>query len=338
MWQLVGDVGPDYTNSTCANNSVAFRNIIALIGGVGSAGVVICIVSTLLILSLKAYKLFTDRLVLYIMMAATLYSLCAALQLIGLSTREKSPRVYKGVCETIGYLSIYSLLVQVSLHGLMSLHLLLFAVFRFRVGTYEKSIIGALFLLPLVVAAIPFTTKSYGPSVAWCWIKSHSYDHHEATPFVEQLVLGYAPQLIVTTFSLCVAVTTACVICRKTGASREHKLAVRNTLHLVIYPLVIELVCLIGLTNRVYHYIIADPYCQLILWYSAAAFVPIKGIVIAVTFLTHMCLASWRRKKKIIRRETDTWYCVPNEFTSDEEPLIIQSPQKHTACEVIFDQ
>lgn len=326
-----------HSSSHCINQTTAeVGQIVTILGSIGAAGVVVCTMSTIVILCLRTYKVFTDRLVLYIMLTAILYSLVATLQLLTLARREMPAHTYDGVCKAIGYLHVYALLAQVSVHGLMSLHLLLFAVFHFEVSRHEKLVIGAILFLPLFVAAVPFITDSYGPSVAWCWIKSHRIGRHDHTAFVEQMALGYAPQVVVMAFSLCVAVTVLCIIRRH--SNNEHQQAVRNTLHLVFYPLVIELLCLLGMTNRIYHYVISDPYCQVAMWYLAALFVPMKGTVIALTFLTHTSLSVWRRRQRRLERESETWYRVPREFTSDDEPLIIRSPQIQTPYEALFDR
>ena len=163
------------------------------IGGLSAVLVGICGIVMVLIVCLKAYKTFIDRLVLYITISVFLFTVSVILQnlMIGWIESKVKESVFNGVCSAVGYLTTFTLWMMLFLL-VISLHLFLLVAFQVKVSKYEKLIVVGIPIISAVIASVPFMTKSYGSSDYGCWIISKENNQNRSIAgLAEQIVLGY---------------------------------------------------------------------------------------------------------------------------------------------------
>ena len=211
----------------------------------------ICAIVMVLIVCLKAYKTFIDRLVLYNTLSAFLFSVSMILQTwSGLMENKVKESIFNGVCSAVGYLTTLTLWMMLLFLMVISLHLFLLVAFQIKVSKYEKLIVVGIPIISAVIATVPFMTKSYGSSAYGCWINiQREQPNLEHRRLYRTNSAWFAPQIVVASFGLFTAVYVAWVICRQRGARRQHMEAVKETIHLVLYPIINELVTFVLLAN-----------------------------------------------------------------------------------------
>ncbi len=316
-------------NSSC-DPSKDTVDAVKLRVGLGGLGVVVCLVGLTVILCLRAYKTFLQRLVLYLNIAGIFHSVSSVLQVVSI-VLNKSSNQYDGVCATVGFFQMYMVWVIELLVFFMSLHLFLLAVSdRQRKGikgNLEPSTIAISILLPLAISSVPLITHTYSSSVAWCWIKESGDIDKNKTGLKEQITLWFVPSILLTTADYCMNATTLCIVFRQRKKARvplRHKQALKDTLPLLLYPVLLQILTCVGMVNR----ILLDK-CKYhkndTLWWISAVIVPLRSIVIVLTFVFHTTVLRWRRRKRT-ESYVDTSFHVPNEFSSEsmEESLVIR--------------
>ena len=229
-----------------------------------------------LIVCLKAYKTFIDRLVLYITLASFLFTVSLILQMVSLmENKVKESIIFNGVCSAVGYLTTFTFWMTVLFLLVISLHLFLLVAFQIKVSKYEKLIVVGIPIISAVIATVPFMTKSYGSTADGCWIKIRENDQNQSIAgFIELIMLGIAPSIVVASFGLFAAVYVTWVICRQRGARRQHMEAVKETIHLVLYPIINGLANFVLLGCSINYYI-NDLHCQRILVWLLVSNIPI---------------------------------------------------------------
>ena len=293
----------------------------------GALAVLTCCVALVVLLCFKAYKQFLQRLVLYLTLGTTLYCLTSVLQVA-------AKLQHFAECAAVGYLITYSGWMKVTLMCSITLHFFLLAMFQKSLKKYEWVITLLAFLLPAVVAAVPLSTNTYGHPKAWCWICPTEKG------FAQQVALWYVPFAILMSLNyiaMGMILSSVCLQDKHTPISNRHRQTIKDSLPLLFYPMVLQVICFIGLANRISHYTSKHPSCVLVS--LGAAVSPLMGIVIIVTFLTYIC----RLKRRNQAREEDrasaelqdsrevreggsapTEFPVSPECSTEGEPLIIR--------------
>ena len=249
------DLEPPQVNCSCfVNDTIELRVVI------WGLSVVMCGVVMVLILCLKAFKTFIDRLVLYTTLSAFLLSVCMVLQTVSLMEDKIKSKinVFKGVCSAVGYLTTFTIWMLVLFLLTVSLHLFILMAFQASMSKYDKLIVVGIPIISAVVATIPFMTKSYGSSSDMCYVKSrekNSYNQSSAG-FAEQMFLGEAAPMVIAAFNLFTAMYITWAICRQRGETIQHMEAVKETIHLVqiLYPIINEMVSFVLLESCIYYY------------------------------------------------------------------------------------
>ncbi len=323
---MEAELGND-TNSSCVPSKDTV-DAVHLRVGLGGLGVVVSFIGLTVILCLRAYKTFLQRLVLYLNVAGIFCSLSSALQVISI-VLDKCDDQYGTVCDTVGFFQTYMVWVIALLVFFMSLHLLLLAVSdRQRKGIrgkLEPITIAISILLPLPISSVPLFTDTYSSSVAWCWIKESGEDDKDKTGLIEQITLWFFPSILLMTADYCINATTLCIVYRQRKKARvplRHKQALKDALPLLLYPVLLQILTCVGMVNR----ILLDKFHKNdILWWISAVIAPLRSIVIVLTFVFHTTILRWRHRKRT-ESYVDTSFHVPNEFSSEsmEESLVIK--------------
>jgi hypothetical protein len=159
----------------------------------------LCIIAITLIIALKQWKRFTNRLVLYLLLLAMFYSASTTFQWVASYDVRDEPAANVG-CKIVAVLVQYcswNLLIYTFIITLL-LFLTIFCEKELKFRRWEIGSILSSVIAPLAIIWIPFINDLYGLSGVWCWIKTH--DENNCTLIVagviEQVALWYAPLII----------------------------------------------------------------------------------------------------------------------------------------------
>lgn len=167
----------------------------------------------------------TDRLIIYISIATTLYASTQALQWLHLYASDTYCSVLGAIIEYVS-LSMLVLTACVDFHlSLLILQTRCLKVVPKGTSTYRRQEIAYLLLtalLPLLFIPWPFIFDSYGESGAWCWIKLADV---QCKPILKGVILStvlyYAWAAVLLPYAVIItSVVVAILCCRK--AQRPH--------------------------------------------------------------------------------------------------------------------
>ncbi len=174
----------DCTNPFASHEYTIVAAVDSLLGFVSFLA---CLFVIAIIIIYKKYLFFTQRMILYLAIAALLISLVLTVQI----TQRFAPN---DLCILFGFLvqllSWSELLAVVCI----TINVLLVVVFHRETKKLEIVYVLLIFVLPLTFNWIPFTHGAYGVAGPWCWIRSH---HDDCSKFeygiALQATLWYAP-------------------------------------------------------------------------------------------------------------------------------------------------
>ena len=209
------------TNKTCF--SFSKRDFEAVIGtktGVAGLAAIACCVVVLLIVFFKAYKRFVHRLTLYLAIAALIYSIIFALQILPVEARCGIVMVRsEQLCTALGFLVEYAVLLFMTW---ITFHLFVLAVFR----KYEVGGVIVCHVSPILFSVVPFINfghgTMYGLAGAWCLIRvtGEGCQPYEEG-LIEQFTLWYGPLMLVVLLNFLAMVIMIIVLYRGTRETSE---------------------------------------------------------------------------------------------------------------------
>ena len=285
------------TNKTCF--SFSKRDFEAVIGtktGVAGLAAIACCVVVLLIVFFKAYKRFVHRLTLYLAIAALIYSIIFALQILPVEARCGIVMVRsEQLCTALGFLVEYAALLFMTW---ITFHLFVLAVFR----KYEVGGVIVCHVSPILFSVVPFINfgrhgTMYGLAGAWCLIRvtGEGYQPYEEG-LIEQFTLWYGPLMLVVLLNFLAMVIMIIVLYRGTRETSEllatthqlqgqYRAALKEAMPLLFYPIFFNIICCLAFANRVYY--AATNKASSPLWVAHAVADPCLPLFIPVAFLLH---------------------------------------------------
>ena len=345
-------------NMASGNNSSCFEfsqeqlnQVTAAVVSVSALAIIACALAVILIIVLKLYRKFLNRLVLYLMVAAGGYSVAFILAITpvhhsnGVQVREG----LDGLCAAFGF---FNQMTEWIFHGTMTwviVYLTLMALFKYQADKpkHEVSVLIIILLFPFIINWIPFIKEMYGISGIWCWIKLTNGDCHSdhTLGVVYHFTLYYGPFAIFVFGSYVAFIAIVATLCKERVASgREraesfkketHRQALKEALPLLAYPLIYNIFFTIMLANRVYHAIAAskneDPNFPLFLVHAVVE--SLRVLLAALAFLLHPNILKKVFCKKQATEFTATDFYVSAEFPGDDSLVIIGS-QNTTARDI----
>ena len=162
-----------------------------------------------------------------------------------------------------------------------------------EINKLEIALFASIFVLPLLFDWIPFYTHSYGPSGAWCWIRSLEIDcsTHKAG-FWEQIWLWAVPLGTVILITLVLFVTSlgliGCTI-KNAGLKNVIKLGITDSLFSLAF---LGLLFMLYPPHVLSHF---NPFKrEFVFWMFNAVSSPLRGAFIPLTLLIliHLPLSS----------------------------------------------
>ena len=264
----------------------------------GCVSFVVCCLVICIIILIKNWKFFSQRLVLYLTITALLFSLASILNRVDFSSSSSNTSAFlSGFCVFGGLLTqLTSWMMLCSMMGI-TFYLFVRTVFNRNTEKYEWAYISFIFLLPLLFNWIPFVKSSYGDSGAWCWIRSYDLVACEVLDFGLwlQFALLYIPLYLVISVLLILYAIIIITIYRKkkqvastynsqhSTPDKVFKKIMNEVFSLVLYPLISIFLNFPLLLNRIYSAL--NPTApSVFLWYMASVALPLQGALTGCVF------------------------------------------------------
>lgn len=270
----------DYANVAAAS---AVSALVSLVAGTFVISV---------IMLLEKWRYFSQRLILYLAIAAILTSVSTILHRVDYDNQTSS--FYRRFCAMGGFLEQITSWIFLNANSAITVYLFANVVAKVNTERLEPLYLAFIFFFPFTFNWIPFIKSSYGRSGAWCWIRSDDTDTCESYAFGQYLifVLWYVP-LYITLFILISLYLV--ILVRLHRASKEwtrnptkearklQKKSQHDVLPLMAYPLIYFGLSVPPLVNRIYT-LVNPGSPELILWYISALSFPLEGGLIAVAY------------------------------------------------------
>ena len=358
-WSHQYDDGDYSHNSSTVHNdcvtyeSSRYMKVAILTASLGLISTLASIAAIFVILVLKKYHTFMQRLVLYLCIAAVLHSAAAILQFCRIAYKSHNQKVLN-LCKAAGFISQttdWSLNIA---YVSMTFNMTLAVVFNTSSGSFEILYIAAIFLLPFTVNWIPFLQNSYGVAGAWCWIRdrdvSYVYNTTSDTHMIEnctdhnlgiylQYILWYVPHSTMLFVILILYVLTVVkLICNKQHWEGLYQMESINNkelekelvLPISVYTVVYFILNLFPLINRLHDSIHGPNYT---LWVIHAVLSPIQGGLFSLLYTldkdTRQKLTKREFLSYVLHRRTPIQdYVIKEEDTDSFDPLLPKDPKE----------
>ena len=225
---------------------------------------------------------------------------------------------YRISCHITAFLDLFTELMKLSFTVWLVVHLFAYVIFYKNLKKLEWLYISSSVVIPLLLAIIPFTTKSYGVSGAWCYIRSWKDDcatEKDTAGIAEQFSLYFGPATFLLT--LCIMAVFVMVVAL---AYRAHKSildfgqenvnqpligsnqtveVLKQLLPLLVYPIIYFILFAFTLSNRLY---MANEttisYSMLVLHAISST---LKSFFSGLALIGHVLIISVKRNRKTKR-------------------------------------
>ena len=214
-------------------------------GVLGGAGVLTCTLTIISAVVLKLHRQLVYRLAMYQVIAALVFGITSVLEPIQFMVMKYtgSSSVYLPLCLLDAFTTTFALLAKLFFTVIMTVHIFVYAVCFVNLKRLEVCYVMTSLVVPAVMAAVPFIHNAYGqqvPGQPWCWIVLES--QNDTNGAIEAYVLSAGPALIGLAILLSLVVTMlnvlACRVCRNARGATLNKIAIKQMLPLMAYPVI----------------------------------------------------------------------------------------------------
>ena len=280
----------------CPNyNTTEFKAIAAVNSALGGVSLLACLLVIGLIFLFKKYLFFTQRLILYLTIAAAMNTLSMLTQA---AVYYPHTDAFYGYCKWSGFFQQVAGWAQVLAITCITIDLFIRAVLTRQTShpLIEGLYIFIIFVFPFLFNWIPFINDTYGPSGPWCWIKTAEQDEENCPENgygrVLSMALWYGP-----IYPLLLILTVTYIIILISIWHRRHryegkydpgsqirrKLMLSEVHPLLWYPLIFFVIEVFPLINRIYN-IVSPKEDNMVFWWLHALVIPLEGGLIAVVY------------------------------------------------------
>lgn len=253
-----------------------------------------CVGVIILIILMKKYMFFIQRLIFYLSIAALSNCIVMALRFIRLADHDgkfEDP-VLHHVCIIAGFLDETTAWYVTLAFVCITITLFRSAVFHKDSEKFEILYILIIFVSPLFVTWIPFIHNTYGEAGPWCWIRKHDDNcAHDKFGVVLRYALWYVPNYVILGIVFLAYVFIIINVLRKKHkwfgrydpeTKHRKEMMTKEVWPLLLYPLGYILISLFPLMNRL-HDTFSDGELEA-LWILHAIFEPFGGAYIALIY------------------------------------------------------
>lgn len=296
---------PNKTSSYCFNFTAEELSInTAVTVSLHFIAIISCIVAILFIFATKQHQVFVNRLVLYLMIVASLWSLTIIAEVIPVT--EQSARAGGGItvrhgwenaCAVMGFLNQLIETAKILVVCWIVLYLLLLVVFKCNSSKLSHEGFGliTIVVVPLLVDWIPFKWNAYGLSGLWCWIELTDNNCGNIWKGLAlMLAIEYVPVLLAIVFT---GVSFTCItvaLCRRAHRAEikwkwtsVYQKGLAEAAALMVYPSIYAVIFIFRVIHRTYYVIqisnINPP--NYTLWLAHSSALGIGGILVPMLYI-----------------------------------------------------
>ncbi|KAL5481420.1 hypothetical protein EMCRGX_G021569 [Ephydatia muelleri] len=260
------DVDCNYSvTETQANIYVATTLGFAVIGSLG------CIATIVMVLLSKAYRSYIHRLTLYLAISSLFAALSTGITVLPVDTSSvptlslRQGSGWNDTCVTFAFLVQYFIFSSTFATLWISSNVFSLVTCRMLLNQRRCDIAGLLFtfVLPLLVAWIPFIGDTFGLTTVWCWVKNKCYKgskHSIGFQFgatVGPVFIMYLGSLVL--IMIVFAKFIAGLLGKRGNLRHKHWEVLKELMPLVIYALACCVVYMFGLFSTLY-FVLYDKY------------------------------------------------------------------------------
>ena len=323
-------------NSSCAFFEDSDLRIIGLaqVGG-GSVSVLGCIIMLTLILAQKRFKTTTQRLLLYINLSILIASIVYVVRGAGYGLLDN-----QYFCTGIAYINQFCAASLLAVMCCFLLHLFLKAIFVVRIKKMEILYIPIIFILPLLVSAIPFIKNSYGKAGPWCWIQGKEGECELfEIGMIMQYSLWYGPLYTLIIIGAVIYVISILILKKKLREQetrytsdrerQKQQMTLRELNHFCWYPIILFFFSLVPLATHISDNVKKD-HALVPLWTAAAVIQSLEGFAISIIFIVRKCFVGNNRNSCKQR-------CCCCFFNRNESCVLVNSPMPTMSPEQSYE-
>ena len=264
-----------------------------------------CILVIAYILVSKQHRAFTYRLILYLMIISSAWSVSVMFEMVPVHHNDKQNIVevrqgWEGMCTALGYITQLLETAKLLVVCWIVLYLLFVVVFKqhaINAPFYETCGLLVVFAVPFALDWLPFTWNKYGLSGFYCWIMlTDENDCSQGHAAGIGLIFGvqYAPILAATIFSVISFVVIIVTLCRKASRSElslvnTYQRGLRKVLGILVYPLIYLLIFAFTLIHRIVYFVEITRKQQPLyeVWIAHTIAVGLGAILVPLVFMLH---------------------------------------------------
>ena len=285
------------TNATnlCSVFETDRYKVVALVSvGTAAISVLACIAVIAIMLILKKHLFFTQRLILYLCLAALVNSLAIMARLYRVAD-NLDPTPLKVLCMIVAFLDQTTAWSETIAYVCITFNLFMNAVCNKKTEGLEYLYIFLIFFFPIIFNWIPFIQGTYGEAGAWCWIRDTNQDDNcsqHKLGVILRYVLWYIPNYGILVLLVLAYFVLLVIVSRQKKkwvgkfdpeSERLKTKMEKEVWPLLFFPIGYFVICLFPFINRLQDTISPnDPIY--VLWVLHAIFSPLQGGYIALIY------------------------------------------------------
>lgn len=263
-----------------------------------------CVLTISFIFATKQHHQFMNRLILYLMVTSSLWSVTIIAQVIPVihDNEQMDVKVRDGwdsTCAAIGFIAQVVESAKILVVCWIVLHLLLLVIFKYNTSktktSHEVTGLIIVVVLPLLIGWVPFALGRYGLSGLWCWIKLTDGDCKEITEGIIMMsVVEYVPVLLAVVFTLVSFFSIMVTLCRRAYRmeikwkwTSVYQQGLAEAAALMVYPTIFAFIFLFRVIHRTIYIIEirqSEPPSY-ILWLTHTTTLGLAGILVPLAYI-----------------------------------------------------
>ena len=247
---------------------------------------------------LKLHTKIVYRLALYQVFSALALSVMSLIQVTHFIININN--VYDPGCVAIGWFSFYTRWMKLLFTMWVAFHLFCFGVFHKNLKKLEVMYVATSLLVPVVIASIPLTTKTYASS-GWCYLQDNTTD------IIEKVVLWDAPAIIILLAASAAMVAMAiklahrirwrAMVYEQITEGDQYWKAFKQLLPLVAFPILFFVFMIPQLVFDIYSFFVKEGPTLITV---VSVFNPLWSVSSGVVFLVHIFMTRQKRSNFVI--------------------------------------
>ena len=263
--------------------------------------VLFCFAAIIFIFATKQHHAFVNRLILYLMIVASVWSLTIMVEtlpvthetLVGVTIRDG----WREVCAIVGFVTQVVETAKILVVCWIVLYLLLLVVFKCNASKPSHEAIGVavIVLVPFAVDWLPFRWGSYGLSGLWCWIElTDEHCDNLLRGLGLMLAVEYVPVILTVLFTIISFTLITITLCRRSHRTEikwkwtsVYQRGLAEAAALMVYPSIYGIIFVFRVIHRTYYVVqirnTTPP--SYTLWLTHSAALGIGGILIPLLYI-----------------------------------------------------